>query len=161
MQVYLALYAVKDNTRYFLLGFKKEYYNKESKRKGIKLHGAEKFCFPGGKLERGDSICSGAKREFLEETGCSLENVLGSSTSVSSNEKKEQAVVFAETSYENLENINSEACDNLSSPDRESKGIHNELQYVKIVPENEARAEFQKGGNDTDWFLNAMNSFLK
>lgn len=58
MQVYLALYAVKDNTRYFLLGFKKEYYNKESKRKGIKLHGAEKFCFPGGKLERGDSICS-------------------------------------------------------------------------------------------------------
>ena len=97
----------------------------------------------------------------MEETGCSLENVLGSSTSVSSNEKKEYAVVFVETSYENLENINSEACDNLSSPDRESKGIHNELQYVKIVPENEARAEFQKGGNDTDWFLNAMNSFLK
>ena len=161
MQVYLALYAVKDNTRYFLLGFKKEYYNEKSKRKGIKLHGAKKFCFPGGKLEGGEIICSGAIREFKEETGCTLENVVKSFTPVSPDENKIYSVVFAETSYENLENINSKACYNLSSPDRESKGIHNELQYVKIFPENEARAEFQTGGNDTDWFLIAMNSFFE
>ncbi len=160
MQVYLALYAVKDNTKYFLLGFKKNYYNEEFKRNNKKLHGPEKFCFPGGKLEGGETICSGAIREFQEETGCSLENVVKSFTPVSPDDKK-YSVVFAETSYENLENIHSTACGNLSSPDRESKGIHNELQCVKIFSENDACTEFKNGGNDTDWFLNAMNSFLK
>lgn len=137
------------------------------------LNGAGACCFPGGRLEEGESPVIGALREFKEETGVDI--------GVPKNFEIKRELytgVFFRVSLSELDDIKAKCSMNLVIAENMVGQIKNvpyrigrELLDIRLPSDNELEAKvdkvsiaktlFTKDDEKTGWFYELIESYLK